>query len=56
MEQRHSKHVQQVVKDCNNRIDQMERNCSTQISPSVRREREGGQREEIGRASWRERV
>ena len=34
-EQRHAKHVQQVVSDCGNRIDQMERDRTSQISTSV---------------------
>ena len=34
-EQRHTKHVQQVVGDCGRRINQMERDCASQISTSV---------------------
>ena len=34
-ERRHTKHVQQVVTDCGRRIDQMERDCASQISTSV---------------------
>lgn len=35
-DQRHTKHVQQVVSDCGRRIDKMERDCAAQISTSVR--------------------
>lgn len=34
-EQRHAKHIQQVVGDCGRRIGQMERDCASQISTSV---------------------
>ena len=44
-EQRHAKHVQQVVGDCGRRIDQMERDCAAQTSTSVGWRGGGGGRE-----------